>query len=67
MLVSHWPVRDDVASVISVRTVELMRENPSIGRAEAFQKAVVEIRNNPDHEEWAAPGAWAPFVLVGDR
>jgi len=44
-----------------------MRENPSIGRAEAFQKAVVEIRNNPDHEEWAAPGAWAPFVLVGDR
>ncbi len=67
LLVSHWPVDDDVAARLTVRTVELSRDHPELSRAQAFQQAMAEIRNDPDHPEWAHPVAWAPFVLVGDR
>lgn len=67
LLVSHWPVRDDVAAELTVRTVQIAGENPGLSRAQAFQQAMAEIRNDPDHPEWAHPEAWAPFVLVGDR
>ena len=36
LLASHWPVRDNVAARITVRTVELRRDNPELSRAEAF-------------------------------
>jgi CHAT domain-containing protein len=70
LLASHWPVRDDVASLLTVRTVEIERANPSLSRAEAFTAAMREIRLNPEHDRvadsWAHPNAWAPFTLVGD-
>ncbi|MEP2989397.1 MAG: CHAT domain-containing tetratricopeptide repeat protein [Parasphingorhabdus sp.] len=71
LLVSHWPVRDDVAAKITVRTVEISRENLKLSRAEAFQLAVQEIRNDPgadsENDTWAHPNAWAPFTLIGDQ
>lgn len=71
LLASHWPVRDDVAAIITVRTVEISRENPQFSRAEAFQYAMREIRNDSSHDTeedtWAHPNAWAAFTLVGDR
>lgn len=71
LLVSHWPVRDDVAAKITVRTVEISRQNPNLSRAEAFQRAIQEIRNNPgadsENDTWAHPNAWAPFTLIGDQ
>ncbi len=71
LLVSHWPVRDDVAAKITVRTVEISRKNPSLSRAEAFQLAMQEIRNDPgadsENDTWAHPNAWAPFTLIGDQ
>jgi CHAT domain-containing protein len=70
LLASHWPVRDDVASLLTVRTVEIERAEPSLSRAEAFSKAMREIRMNAAHDRasdsWAHPNAWAPFTLVGD-
>jgi CHAT domain-containing protein len=69
MLVSHWRVRDDVGAKLTVRTVELRREQPSLSRAEAFQRAMREIRNDQAQDaaaSWAHPSAWAPFTLVGD-
>ncbi len=70
LLVSHWPVRDDVASQLTVRTVEIQRANPALSRAEAFTRAMREIRMNPADDKgvdsWAHPNAWAPFTLVGD-
>ncbi len=71
LLASHWPVRDDVAARITVRTVEIGREHPELSRAQAFQRAIAEIRNDPqadsDIDTWAHPNAWAPFTLIGDR
>ena len=70
LLVSHWPVRDDVASKLTVRAIEIARDTPSLSRAQAVQRAEQEIRNNPAHDtpkdSWAHPSAWAPFSLVGD-
>jgi CHAT domain-containing protein/tetratricopeptide (TPR) repeat protein len=69
LLVSHWPVRDDVASLITVETIRLERADPTLSRAEALQKAMRAIRNNASHDSasdtWAHPNAWAPFSLIG--
>jgi CHAT domain-containing protein/Tfp pilus assembly protein PilF len=71
LLASYWPVRDDVSARLTVRTVEIARTNPSLTRAQAFQQAMREIRNDPrvdsEIDTWAHPNAWAPFVFVGDR
>lgn len=71
ILASHWPVRDDIAPRITVRTVELRQQNPEMSRAQAFRQALREVRNDPaadsEDDTWAHPSAWAPFVLIGDR
>ena len=71
LLASHWPVGDEIAAKMTVRTVEIARENRELSRAEAFQQAMREIRNDPaadgPENTWAHPRAWAPFVLIGDR
>lgn len=66
LLVSHWPVRDDVAAKLTVRTIEIARDNPDLSRPEALQQAMREIRKNTAHPDWAHPNAWAPFTLIGD-
>lgn len=70
LLASHWPVRDDVAEVLTVRIFALQREHPEWSRAEALQAAVREVRLDPRADEdiatWAHPSAWAPFSLIGD-
>jgi CHAT domain-containing protein/predicted nucleic acid-binding protein len=68
LLASHWPVHDEVASEITVRTITLERQG--VPRAEAFRQAMRAIRLNASHdtatETWAHPFYWAPFVLIGD-
>jgi len=67
LLASHWPVSDEVAPVLTVRTVTL--ERAGMGRAEAFQQAMREVRMDPGRDtaerSWAHPFYWAPFVLIG--
>lgn len=71
LLASNWPVRDDVAAVLTVRTIEIAATNPALSRAQALQQAMREIRMDKradsDTDSWAHPNAWAPFILVGDR
>ncbi|MFN4113882.1 MAG: CHAT domain-containing protein [Sphingomonadaceae bacterium] len=70
LLASHWPVRDDVAAQLTVRAIAIGSQNRTLSRAEALQRAMQEIRNNPsrdsDSDTWAHPNAWAPFTLIGD-
>ncbi len=70
LLASHWPVRDDVAAKLTVRTISIAKDNPQLSRALAFQQAMREIRNDKsadsDTDTWAHPSAWAPFSLIGD-
>ena len=66
LLVSHWLVSDDVAPVLTLRAIELARDDPTLSRAEALQRAMREVRSDPQHPEWAHPFFWAPFSFVGD-
>jgi CHAT domain-containing protein/tetratricopeptide (TPR) repeat protein len=70
LLVSHWPVRDDVAARITVDTIRRKQSDPRLARAEALQQAMRAIRNDTSHDSandtWAHPNAWAPFSLIGD-
>ncbi|WP_260583770.1 CHAT domain-containing protein [Sphingopyxis sp. PET50] len=70
LLASHWPVRDDVAAVLTVKLFELMRANPELSRAEALRAAEKAIRDDPRADDivrsWSHPSAWAPFSLIGD-
>ena len=66
LLASHWPVADDAGGRLTVRTIQLLQGNPRLSRAEALQRAMQEVRNDPNHPEWAHPGVWAPFSLIGD-
>ncbi|WP_295634840.1 CHAT domain-containing tetratricopeptide repeat protein [Novosphingobium sp.] len=75
LLVSNWPVRDDVAPSLTVGAIERVLQNPALNRAEALQQAVKAVRDNGVADKvmqqgisqtWAHPSAWAPFSLVGD-
>ncbi|MEH6826684.1 CHAT domain-containing tetratricopeptide repeat protein [Parasphingorhabdus sp.] len=70
LLASHWPVRDDVAAKLTVRIISIAKDNPQQSRAQSFQQAMREIRNDKsadsDTDTWAHPNAWAPFSLIGD-
>ncbi|MBE1529521.1 CHAT domain-containing protein [Sphingopyxis sp. OAS728] len=70
LLASHWPVRDDVAAVLTVRLFEILRAHPGLSRAEALQRVEREIRgdtrDDPYLKSWSHPSAWAPFSLIGD-
>lgn len=64
LLASHWPVSDEVAPLLISNTVAA--EPGGLTRGEALQRAMREIRTNPDRPQWAHPFFWAPFVLIGD-
>ncbi|MGP1354074.1 MAG: CHAT domain-containing protein [Parasphingopyxis sp.] len=69
LLASHWPVNDAVAARLTVRIFELLRDEPGLGRSEAFQRAMREIRMDESRDmtraSLAHPAFWAPFVLIG--
>ena len=64
LLVSHWPVQDDVAPEITTKTVRNFESSPDCGRANALKEALLALMDNP---ETADPYFWAPFVLVGQN
>lgn len=63
LLVTHWPVFDDIAPVLTVKALQLSQSG--IPRAEALQAAMREIRQDPAYNA-AHPAVWAPFALVGE-
>lgn len=75
LLVSHWPVRDDVAARLTVFAVQQTQADGTISRAEALRRAMRDIRADKAMDAikvdgldatWAHPNAWAPFTLIGD-
>ena len=63
LLVSHWPVRDDAAAFLTVNTVK--NTQAGMSKSAALQKAMRDLRENPDIPNADHPAIWAPFVLVG--
>ena len=65
LLVSHWPVRDDIASRLIPAILLAQRDTRGLGRAQALRKASLAILDDPAIRA-ANPSAWAPFSLIGE-
>jgi CHAT domain-containing protein len=65
LLATHWPVRDDVPPALIPAMLTLQKQNPGMARAEALRRATVAVLDDPEMEAYY-PGAWAPFVLLGE-
>jgi len=66
LLVSHWPVYSDAAVSLTTRAFAELERNPKAGRAEALQRAMLELMGDPTQASNAHPAVWAPFVVVGE-
>jgi CHAT domain-containing protein len=66
LLVSHWPVNSRAATLITSRTFAEMQADPSIGRSEAFRRALLARIDDAQRPGDAHPSIWAPFVVVGE-
>ncbi|MDJ0702473.1 MAG: CHAT domain-containing protein [Leptolyngbyaceae cyanobacterium MO_188.B28] len=64
VLASLWKVNSKTAAQFMRDFYEGLAEaKPSVNKAEALQRAMLKVRDNPRFE---APYYWAPFVLHGD-
>jgi CHAT domain-containing protein len=62
LLLSHWPVRDDAATRLSVATVTATGQG--ISRAEALRRAQLAMIADPEIPGGASPSIWGPFILI---
>lgn len=64
LLLSHWPVRDDVTSRLTLGTLGGVARG--LSRAEALRRTQLAIIRDTKLAGAAHPATWAPFVLVGN-
>lgn len=62
LLLSHWPVRDDVAARLSVATVK--NSSRGVERSEALRQAQLALMGDRLLGGAASPALWAPFVII---
>lgn len=66
LLVSHWPVESSTAKQLTTNMFKALKNNPSLGKAEALKQARLEMIDRPKQSYQAHPAFWAPFVVVGE-
>ncbi len=62
LLVSLWPVRDDVADRLGVDTVR--RNAKGASQAQSLRRAMLDLLSDSSVKGSANPAIWAPFSLV---
>ena len=65
LLISHWPIRDDIAARLIPATLVAERSTAGLPRAQALRRATLAILDDPALHA-ANPVSWAPFTLVGE-
>ena len=63
LLISHWPLRDDVAAKLTVATVRAGASG--VPRAEALRQAQRALIADRSIAGAAHPALWAPLALIG--
>jgi CHAT domain-containing protein/tetratricopeptide (TPR) repeat protein len=66
LLVSHWAVESNAATLLTTSTFDLLKSDPKLGRAEALRRAMLAYMNDASNPRNAYPAYWAPFVVVGE-
>lgn len=66
LLVTHWAVYSEAAVMISTGALARLREDPSLGHAEALRQATLAILDAPGQSRMRLdPAFWAAFTIVG--
>ncbi len=63
LLVTHWSVESDSASLITTQTFAHQTAHPRARRAESLRAAMLELMSQ---KRYAHPAYWAPYALVGE-
>jgi CHAT domain-containing protein len=66
LLVSSWAVESEATERLLSALFRLYSGTPTLGRAEALQRAMLEMIDRPPAPALAHPAFWAAFVVVGD-
>jgi CHAT domain-containing protein/tetratricopeptide (TPR) repeat protein len=66
LLVSHWAVASDAATRLTTSTFDIVKTDPSLGRAEALRRAMVAYLGDKSKPQNAYPAFWGPFEVVGE-
>ena len=66
LLVTHWPVRDDIAARLTASAFRALAARPAVGKANAFRDAALAVLEDRSEPAFAHPALWAPFVVVGE-
>lgn len=66
LLVSHWAVESNSATRLTTKTFDILKLTPSLGRAEALRRAMLDYLNDTSTPRNAYPGFWGPFEVVGE-
>ena len=66
LLVSHWAVNSSAATRLTTSTFDIMRSDPTIGRAEAVRRAMLAYLNDRSDPQNAYPAYWGPFSVIGE-
>lgn len=66
LLVSHWAVESRAATRLTTSIFKIMEAEPTVGRAEALRRAMLDFMTDKSSPRNARPALWGPFVLVGE-
>lgn len=65
LLVSHWEVDSNAATMLTSGAFKELRAAPAIGPAQALRLSMLALMSDKQHPWNAHPAFWAPFALVG--
>lgn len=66
LLVSHWAVDSEAATRLTTSAFDLLKNEPTIGRAEALRRAMLTYVDDTSSPRNAYPAMWGPFALIGE-